>query len=90
MYDLPELSLREFVNYTKNTDFKAISLNDILYDHENISVEVNSKIKSVKFFREYLQTGAYPFILDGKDKYLEKVASQNVRHVGIFFDIIIR
>lgn len=75
VYDLPELSLREFINYTKNTDFKAISLNDILYDHENISVEINSKIKSVKFFREYLQSGSYPFILEGKDKYLEKVAS---------------
>ena len=75
VYDLPELSFREYLNFIKHTNFKAVGLNNILSDHENITIEINSKIKSVKFFREYLQSGAYPFILEGKDKYFEKVAS---------------
>ncbi len=73
IYDLPELSFREYLNLAHKMTFKAFNLGEILKNHENIAVEINSKIKSVKLFREYLQTGAYPFILEGKDKYLDKL-----------------
>ncbi len=75
VYDLPELSFREYLNFTNKTAFEAFGLEDILKNHENMAVEINSKIKSVKLFREYLRTGAYPFILEGKDKYFDKVES---------------
>lgn len=75
VYHLPELSYREYLNFTQNTAFEAYDLEEILFKHEQLSREINAKIKSVKFFREYLQAGAYPFILNGKEKYFEKLES---------------
>ena len=73
VYDLPELSFREYLNFTRNTKFEAYKLEDLLNNHEQLAYAINSKIKSVKLFREYLHTGAYPFILEGKNKYFEKL-----------------
>ncbi len=68
IYNLPELSFREYLNFTQNVTFKAINLEDILINHEQIAFEINAKIKSIKLFREYLRFGVYPFILNGKDE----------------------
>ena len=75
VYSLPEMSFREFLNFTKQTNFKTYSLTKILKHHEKIAFEINSTIKSLKFFKEYLQTGAYPFILDGASSYFAKLES---------------
>ncbi|HDO28093.1 MAG TPA: HTH domain-containing protein [Bacteroidetes bacterium] len=75
IYNLPELSFREYLNFTQNVTFKAINLEDILINHEQIAFEINAKIKSIKLFREYLRFGVYPFILNGKDKYFDKLGS---------------
>ena len=73
VYSLPELSYREYLYFVKNIEFDRVKLTDILSDHEIFSTEINSKIKSIKLFREYLKTGAYPFILDGNDRYFNKL-----------------
>ena len=75
VYNLPELSYREYIYFTKNIDFKPIPLEDILNKHEKPAATVNEKIKPVKYFREYLRYGAYPFILEGMDSYADKVVS---------------
>lgn len=73
IYDLPELSFREYLYFVEGVLFEAISLNDILNKHENIAVSINSKIKSIKLFREYLRMGAYPFVISNRTKYPEKI-----------------
>ena len=73
LYNLPELSFREYLNFTLNTDFPIYSLNEIIKKSEAISMSINKEIKSLKEFRNYLKFGAYPFILNGKDRYYDKL-----------------
>ena len=75
VYHLPEMSLREFILFTKRKEVKAYDLENILSNHETIEREVNAQIISVKCFKEFLRFGAYPFILEGKESYFDKVLS---------------
>ncbi len=73
IYNLPELSFREYLNFTLGTNFKTYSLNDIIKKSETISMTINKEIRSLKEFRNYLRHGAYPFILNGKERYYDKL-----------------
>ncbi len=75
VYHLPELSYREYLFFTRNIHFEAVRLEEILHNHEHLATEINARVKSIKYFREYLRYGAYPFILEGRDTYADKVAS---------------
>jgi predicted AAA+ superfamily ATPase len=73
VYHLPELSFREYLYFVHNLTFDIIPLADLLKHHERLALEVNAKVRSVKLFREYLRYGAYPFVLEGREGYPEKV-----------------
>ncbi|WP_462280087.1 ATP-binding protein, partial [Salinivirga cyanobacteriivorans] len=62
VYHLHELSLREYQNLIYGTDMPSFLLSDILDKHEQVSMEINDKIKPIKIFREYVAQGAYPFV----------------------------
>ena len=73
VYELPELSFREYLNFVYNKDFDSYKLNEIIQNHEQISHKINTKIKSVKLFHQYYLKGAYPFIIHNENKYYEKL-----------------
>jgi len=73
IYRLPILSLREYIELHSEHRFKSYSLDDILYHHLDISSEVIAKIKPLKFFDEYLKSGAYPFVLEGSRSYHQRL-----------------
>ncbi len=64
VYKLQGLSFREFLAMKTNQHFKPLALKDILYDGVNISVQVNDKLKPLKYFDEYLRVGYFPFFDD--------------------------
>lgn len=63
------LSLREYINLTKGTDFPACSLDEILSGHMDISRSINDKVKPVKEYNDYNQVGYYPFFLENRKTY---------------------
>ena len=65
VYDIQGLSYREYLNITRKTDFKTISLSDILKNHKEISDEILLKIRPLQFFSDYLRHGYYPFFTEG-------------------------
>jgi predicted AAA+ superfamily ATPase len=65
VYDIQGLSFREFLNITQETDFRMISLADILENQKDISNEILSKVKPLQFFSDYLRYGYYPFFTEG-------------------------
>ena len=65
VYDLQGLSFREFLNITQETNFRSVSLSDVLKNHKEISDEILSKVKPLQFFSDYLQHGYYPFFTEG-------------------------
>jgi uncharacterized protein len=72
-YLLPGLSLREFINVTEKTDFPRFSLSEIIESHTVLAKKVWSVVKPVKKYKDYIETGYYPFFLEGKDNYHKKL-----------------
>jgi predicted AAA+ superfamily ATPase len=78
VYDIQGLSYREFLNITQKTDFREVSLSDILTNQKEISDEILAKVKPLQFFNEYLRYGYYPFFTEGITKFayrLEEVTN---------------
>jgi predicted AAA+ superfamily ATPase len=72
-YTMPGLSFREFLKFEKQLDFPVISLQDLLENQVDIALEISSKIKPLAFFDQYLSYGYYPFYLESKRSYHQKL-----------------
>lgn len=83
-YELKGLSFREFLQFKSVGIFPVFTLNEILHEHVTI-VEQFNDIPILKYFSEYLQSGYFPFFLEGTKDYLAKVT--NILEKIIFEDI---
>jgi predicted AAA+ superfamily ATPase len=72
-YLLPGLSFREYLELDKEFVFEPFNLQTILSDHREISNIITQKIRPLEFFQDYLRFGYYPFFVEGKAVYLEKL-----------------
>jgi len=70
IYSMMGLSFREFLELRTSKEFKSYSLEEILYNHEDIAYEIIEKIKPFEFWNEYLKYGYYPFYFENKASYL--------------------
>jgi predicted AAA+ superfamily ATPase len=73
IYHLENLSFREYLEFMGVLKFNSFTIEEILTNHTNISKEIVKNIKVLKYFDEYLKYGAYPFILEDKDSYYQKI-----------------
>lgn len=73
VYELTGLSFREYLSLIKAYDFPIFTLEEILKNNEQISAEIASKIKPFEFFDDYLAFGYYPYFLEGKDDYFNRL-----------------
>lgn len=73
VYELPVLSLREFMEVETNESFAAYSLEGIIANHQTISADVCSRIRPIEYFQKYLQYGAYPFYRESRKSYTQKL-----------------
>ncbi|WML90782.1 ATP-binding protein [Thiothrix lacustris] len=73
LYDLPVLSLREFMEIETGQTFAAHALPDILANHLAIAAEVMPALRPIEQFKNYLQYGAYPFYRESRDNYTGKL-----------------
>ncbi|WP_296013328.1 AAA family ATPase [uncultured Treponema sp.] len=73
VYELTGLSFREYLSLIKAHDFPIFTLEEILENNEQISAEIASKIKPFEFFDDYLSFGYYPYFLEGKDDYFNRL-----------------
>ncbi len=74
MYQMPGLSFREFLSFELKTDFPILSLDEILQNHVAISLEILKSIKPLQYFGNYLNYGYYPFYLENKNSYHQKLS----------------
>jgi predicted AAA+ superfamily ATPase len=68
------LSFREYIKLNNRKDFDVINLKSILKDHVQFSREITGKIKPIQLFNEYLKIGYYPYFIENKDSYHNKLA----------------
>ena len=73
VYNLPGLSFREFLEFKYQFKFKAFTLEEILRESKSVAQGVTSKIRPLKFFEEYLQTGYYPFFIESERNYPDRL-----------------
>ncbi len=85
IYRLPILSLREFIEMQNGKSLKAYALEELLSSHIDITVEILEKIKPLKYFKEYLKFGAYPFFMEGRISYHQRLVE--IVNETLFFDI---
>ncbi len=85
-YPLLGLSFREYLNFQYQMQLPAYSLEDMIQNHTKIAEGLGS-VKVLKFFKDYLLNGYYPFFLEGTEDYFLKL--DNVIEKVIFEDMAI-
>ncbi|WP_456400498.1 ATP-binding protein [Persephonella sp.] len=88
MYKLPILSLREFIELFYKVKLTPITLEDILNNHQVLSEEIIRTLRDKRIlalFDEYNTYGAYPFSIEDKNKFLDKL--QAVIDATLYFDL---
>ena len=73
VYNIQGLSFREYLNLLAKTDFPVLTLEEIIENHESISADIVSKIRPFEYFEDYLKFGYYPYFLEGKDDYYDRL-----------------
>lgn len=73
VYNLPGLSFREFIELKYRLTFPAYPLEEILRNSKSIARGITGKIRPMKFFEEYLQTGYYPFFIESERNYPDRL-----------------
>ena len=66
-YNLRGFSFREFLNLQTGNNFPAFSLDEILRNHEHIVKQILPKVSPIKYFKDYLHHGFYPFFLEQRN-----------------------
>jgi len=72
-YELFGLSFREFLSFENVVDIPAVSLSDLLIRHKEIAAEVTKGIKIIPLFRQYLQSGYFPYYKEGLHSYQQRL-----------------
>ena len=72
-YTMSGLSFREALRFYHGLSFPQWSLEDILTRSYDLWQLVSSKCKPVALFKEYLEKGYYPFLLEGEGEYYTKI-----------------
>ncbi|MDD2565490.1 MAG: AAA family ATPase [Candidatus Gracilibacteria bacterium] len=67
LYYVNGFSFREFINYKYNQNLRKYQLNEILNNHLEISQKLPN-IPIIKYFKEYLESGYYPYYVNEKQK----------------------
>ncbi len=73
MYEMPGLSFREFLSFENNTDFPIYSFDNIIQNHIEMVMDIMKNIKPLAYFDNYLNYGYYPFFLENKNSFHQKL-----------------
>jgi len=73
IYILENLSFREYLELLDIYKFDSYTIENIIENHITIANEITKHIKPLMHFKEYLKYGTYPFILEDKDVYHQKI-----------------
>lgn len=86
-YDLMGLSFREYLKLKEKMEIGVLKLENILQYHGKITRDITSDKPILRLFEKYINSGYYPFIMEGEAVYLQKV--MNVIEKVFYEDIAI-
>jgi len=73
LYNFYGLSFREYLNLHRKTNIQALTLEDIVKNHHEIAPELLDSFNYKRDFHNYLKTGYYPFFMEAKSTYFQKL-----------------
>jgi hypothetical protein len=73
VYHLQGLSFREFLHLKEDVEIKAYTLSEIMTDHLFIANQIVEKIKPIAYFSDYLKYGYFPFFVESRNTYHQKL-----------------
>jgi hypothetical protein len=85
VFHMQGLSFREYLSIESKQEFGVITLADIVNNHARIASDILNKIKPYAYFNEYLLTGYYPFYLQSKKFYHEKINEIDIKNLASNF-----
>jgi predicted AAA+ superfamily ATPase len=74
LYTMPGLSFREFIQFETQIKFDAYSLKEIVENPIVISMAITQKVKPLQYFENYLDYGYYPFYIENKKSFHQKLS----------------
>ena len=74
VYTMPGLSFREFIQFETQINLDIYSLKDIIENHISISMAIVQKVKPLQYFENYLDYGYYPFYIENKKSFHQKLS----------------
>lgn len=63
--------------------FEKVSLENLLNNHTSIATEIMAKIKPLKYFKEYLEYGHYPFYLEDRATFKMKLSEAVTKTIDV-------
>lgn len=74
VYAMPGLSFREFIQFETQINLETYSLQDIVENHVTIAIAITQKLKPLQYFENYLNYGYYPFYIENKKSFHQKLS----------------
>jgi len=75
VYEMRGLSFREYLMMHSKKEFPVLKLIDIVNNHVALATKISTEIKPLMEFKNYLRYGYYPYFLENKDNYLQRLSS---------------
>jgi hypothetical protein len=73
VYILQGFSFREYLSFHRNVTLPVLKLDEILSNHHHIAPELLDSFRYPSDFQNYLKQGYYPFFLEAKSTYFQKL-----------------
>jgi predicted AAA+ superfamily ATPase len=73
LYDMPGLSFREYLQFETKIKLNPYTLEQIINHHVEVAIEISQKVKPLHYFSDYLHHGYYPFYLENKKSFHQKL-----------------
>ena len=73
-YELKGLSFREYLAFEGVATFSTVGLDELLRNHRKIARSVVSKLPVLRYFKNYLKSGYYPFYKSARNGYHDRIA----------------
>lgn len=74
VYSMPGLSFREFIQFETRLELESYPLKDIIDNPTAISIAITQKVKPLHYFEDYLDYGYYPFYIENKKSFHQKLS----------------
>lgn len=74
VYEMPGLSFKEFIQFETKVLLNTYTVEQITENHVEIAIEITQKVKPLHYFTDYLHHGYYPFYLENKKSFHQKLS----------------